>query len=144
MGGVIRLNVKFNIKGIIYGVIALVFVIGAFIFIPSMFVEKSKPIDYTVLQRNSIPEKILDVMDKYTNEERALAAKIDNKIYIIVTRGNNKYGIEMDKIESVVEEGKDVLRVKIKYKDKEDSFPYIVVETNMSELPDRIELNATK
>ncbi len=28
MGGVIRLNVKFNIKGIIYGVIALVFVIG--------------------------------------------------------------------------------------------------------------------
>lgn len=50
----------------------------------------------------------------------------------------------MDKIESVVEEGKDVLRVKIKYKDKEDSFPYIVVETNMSELPDRIELNATK
>ncbi|HGS9346465.1 TPA: hypothetical protein ACMU7J_003630, partial [Clostridioides difficile] len=101
-------------------------------------------IDYTVLQRNSIPEKILDVMDKYTNEERALAAKIDNKIYIIVTRGNNKYGIEMDKIESVVEEGKDVLRVKIKYKDKEDSFPYIVVETNMSELPDRIELNATK
>nr|WP_235620247.1 hypothetical protein [Clostridioides difficile] len=140
----IRLNVKFNIKGIIYGVIALVFVIGAFIFIPSMFVEKSKPIDYTVLQRNSIPEKILDVMDKYTNEERALAAKIDNKIYIIVTRGNNKYGIEMDKIESVVEEGKDVLRVKIKYKDKEDSFPYIVVETNMSELPDRIELNATK
>ncbi|CCL12813.1 Uncharacterised protein [Clostridioides difficile] len=138
------MNVKFNIKGIIYGVIALVFVIGAFIFIPSMFVEKSKPIDYTVLQRNSIPEKILDVMDKYTNEERALAAKIDNKIYIIVTRGNNKYGIEMDKIESVVEEGKDVLRVKIKYKDKEDSFPYIVVETNMSELPDRIELNATK
>ena len=138
------MNVKFNIKGIIYGVIALVFVIGWFIFIPSMFVEKSKPIDYTVLQRNSIPEKILDVMDKYTNEERALAAKIDNKIYIIVTRGNNKYGIEMDKIESVVEEGKDVLRVKIKYKDKEDSFPYIVVETNMSELPDRIELNATK
>ena len=108
------MNVKFNIKGIIYGVIALVFVIGGFIFIPSMFVEKSKPIDYTVLQRNSIPEKILDVMDKYTNEERALAAKIDNKIYIIVTRGNNKYGIEMDKIESVVEEGKDVLRVKIK------------------------------
>ncbi|KAK2308830.1 hypothetical protein XC46_06945 [Clostridioides difficile] len=71
------MNVKFNIKGIIYGVIALVFVIGGFIFIPSMFVEKSKPIDYTVLQRNSI------------------------QIYIIVTRGNNKYGIEMDKIESV-------------------------------------------
>ncbi len=31
MGGVIRLNVKFNIKGIIYGVIALVFVIGIYI-----------------------------------------------------------------------------------------------------------------
>lgn len=138
------MNVKFNIKGIIYGVIALVFVVGGFIFIPSMFTEKSKAIDYTVLQREAIPEKILDVMDKYTNEERALAAKIDKKIYIIVTRGNNKYGIEMDKIESAKEEGKEVLKVKIKYKDKEDSFPYIVVETNTSELPDRIELNAVK
>ena len=137
-------KVNFNIKGVIYGVIVMVLIIGGFIVIPNMFMEQSKPVDYTILQREAIPEKILDMMDKYVNEERALAAKIDNKIYIIVTRGNNKYGIEMDKIESVVEEGKDVLRVKIKYKDKEDSFPYIVVETNMSELPDRIELNATK
>lgn len=49
MGGVIRLNVKFNIKGIIYGVIVFVFVIGGFIFILSMFVEKFKFIDYIVL-----------------------------------------------------------------------------------------------
>lgn len=83
-------------------------------------------------------------MDKYINEERVLVVKIDNKIYIIVIRGNNKYGIEMDKIESVVEEGKDVLRVKIKYKDKEDFFLYIVVEINMSEFLDRIELNVMK
>ena len=138
------MNVKFNIKGIIYGVIALVFVIGGFIFIPSMFVEKSKPIDYTVLQRNSIPEKILDVMDKYTNEERALAVKLNNKIYVVVTRGNDKnHGIEMDKIDVVKQDDKNIMRVKVVYKDKEKSYPYIVVETNLNELPDSIELNTS-
>ncbi|MGL5311678.1 MAG: hypothetical protein ACRC92_00385 [Peptostreptococcaceae bacterium] len=138
------MNVKFNIKGVIYGVIVLAMIIGGFIFIPNMFKEKSKPVDYTMVQREAIPEKILDMMDKYTNEERALAVKLDGKVYVIVTRGNdNEYGIEMDKIDIVKEEDKNVMRVKATYKDKEKSYPYIVVETNLTDLPDRIELSTS-
>ena len=77
------MKVKFNIRGVIYGIVALILVIGGFIFIPKMFMEDSKPVDYIVLSKNEIPEKILDIMGKYTDEERALAVKIDNKIYVI-------------------------------------------------------------
>lgn len=137
-------NIKFNIKGMIYGVIIVALIIGGFVIIPNIFMENSKPVDYTMVQREAIPEKILDMMDKYTNEERALAVKLDKKIYVIVTReNNNEHGIEMNKID-MVQEDKKLMRVKITYKEKEKSYPYIVAETNLSELPDRIELNASK
>lgn len=119
-------------------------IIGGFIVIPNMFMEQSKPVDYTILQREAIPEKILDMMDKYVNEERALAVKLNNKIYVVVTRGDDKnHGIEMDKIDVVKQDDKNIMRVKVVYKDKEKSYPYIVVETNLNELPDSIELNTS-
>ena len=137
-------KVKFNIKGVIYGVILMALIIGGFIVIPNMFMEQLKPVDYTILQREAIPEKILDMMDKYVNEERALAVKLNNKIYVVVTRGNDKnHGIEMDKIDVVKQDDKNIMRVKVVYKDKEKSYPYIVVETNLNELPDSIELNTS-
>lgn len=139
------MNIKFNIKGVIYGAIALALIVGGFIFIPNMFMENSKPVDYTIMQRDAIPEKILDMMGKYTNEERALAAKLDNKIYVIVTRNKDENcGIEIEKIDSLKEEDKNVMRVTIKYREKEKSYPYIVAETNLDELPDKIELNSIK
>lgn len=139
------MNIKFNVKGVIYGVLLLILVIGGFIVIPNIFMEKSKPVDYTIVQRESIPEKILDMMDKYTDEERALAVKLNEKIYVIVTRGkDNEKGIEMNKIEMVQENDKSLMRVKISYKEKEKSYPYIVVETNLTDLPENIELNVTE
>ena len=139
------MNIKFNIKGVIYGVILLFMIIGGFILIPNIFMEKTKPIDYTILQREAIPEKILDMMDKYVNQERALAVKLDNKMYVIVTRVNdNKKGIEVDKIELFQEEEKSVMRVNATYKQKDKSYPYVVLETNLTNLPDRIELNVDK
>ena len=137
-------KIGFNIKGVIYGVIVMALIIGGFIVIPNIFMEQSKPVDYTILQREAIPEKILDMMDKYVNQERALAVKLDNKIYVVVTRGNDKnYGIEMDKIDILKQDDKSIMRVKVLCKNKENSYPYIVVETNLNDLPDLIELNAS-
>lgn len=137
-------KIGFNIKGVIYGVIVMSLIIGGFIVIPNIFMEQSKPVDYTILQREAIPEKILDMMDKYVNQERALAVKLDNKIYVVVTRGNDKnYGIEMDKIDILKQDDKSIMRVKVLCKNKENSYPYIVVETNLNDLPDLIELNTS-
>lgn len=124
--------------------IILLLIIGGFIFIPNMFIDQSKPVEYTMIQREAIPEKILGMMDKYSNEERALAVKLDKKIYVIVTRGNDKkHGIEIDKINMLKEDDKNVMKVKITYKNKDKSYPYIVVETNLEQLPDRIELSTS-
>ena len=122
----------------------MVLIIGGFIIIPNIFMEQSKPVDYTILQREAIPEKILDMMDKYVSQERALAVKLNNKIYVVVTRGDDKnHGIEMDKIDILRRDDKNIMRVKVLYKDKEKSYPYIVVETNLNDLPDSIELNTS-
>ena len=137
------MKVKFNIRGVIYGIIVLILLLAGFIFIPKIFIEDSKPVDYIMLQKNEIPEKILDMMGKYTDEERALAVKLDNKIYVVVTRGKDKnYGIEMNYIKMFKEEDKSIMKVEVVHKNKDKSHPYIVVETNLKELPDRIELNS--
>lgn len=137
------MKIKFNIRGVIYGLIILILLLGGFIFIPKIFIENAKPVDYIILQKSEIPEKILDMMGKYTNEERALSVKIEGKIYVIVTRGkDNNKGIEMNYIKLFKEEDKNVMKVGVVHKNKEESSPYIAVETNLKELPDRIELNS--
>ncbi|WP_195251885.1 hypothetical protein [Romboutsia sp. 1001713B170207_170306_H8] len=137
------MNIKFNMKGVIIGVVLLFLVIGGFLVLPKMFMEDSTPVDYTMLQRDAIPEKILNIMDKYTNEERALAVKLDNKIYVIVTRTQGKEeGIQIDKISIVKEEDKNIMKVSATYKDKMKSYPFVIAETNLTDLPDRIELNS--
>ena len=139
------MNIKFNMKGVVIGVALLFLVIGGFLFLPKMFMEDSTPVDYTMIQREQIPEKILNIMDKYTNEERALAIKLDGKIYVIVTRAQNKdQGIQINKISLLKDEDKDVMKVDITYRDKSESYPFVVAETNLKDLPDRIELNSSE
>ena len=139
------MNIKFNMKGVIAGVVLMFFVVGGFIFLPKMFLEESTPVDFTMIQRSYIPEKILNIMEKYTDEERALAVKLDNKIYVIVTRTkDNDKGIQIDKINLRKDNDKSLMRVEVTYRDKSESYPFIVVETNLKELPDRIELNSSE
>ncbi len=139
------MNIKFNMKGVIAGVVLMFFVVGGFIFLPKMFLEESTPVDFTMIQRSSIPEKILNIMEKYTDEERALAVKLDNKIYVIVTRTkDNDKGIQIDKINLGKDNDKSIMRVDVTYRDRSESYPFIVAETNLKELPDRIELNSSE
>ena len=139
------MNIKFNMKGVIAGVVLMFFVVGGFIFLPKMFLEESTPVDFTMIQRSSIPEKILNIMEKYTDEERALAVKLDNKIYVIVTRTkDNDKGIQIDKINLGKDNDKSIMRVDVTYRDRCESYPFIVAETNLKELPDRIELNSSE
>ena len=138
------MEIKFNIKGVIYGVILTLFIVLGFVFIPKLFLNTSKPVDFTTVQREHIPDKILDIMDKYEDEERALAVRLDDKIYIIVTRGEENKGIDIDKITIDNVDEKTVMTVNITYKKKEESNPFIVAETNLTSLPDKIQLNTAK
>ncbi|MGM9535952.1 MAG: hypothetical protein ACI3VR_11890 [Intestinibacter sp.] len=138
----LQLNVKFNMKGMIYGIFLIVFVLAGFIVLPKMFVEDIKAVDYVLVQRDSIPDKILDMMDDYIDQERALTIMIDDKVYVVVTRGqNNDYGIDVNKITIQNKEGKQVMKVEVVYKEKENAYPFVVLETNIKSLPDKVELD---
>ena len=119
------MDVKFNMKGMVYGICLIIFILAG-----------------VIVQRDSIPDKILDMMDDYIDQERALATIIDGKVYVIVTRGQNEeYGIDVEKINLQDKDGKQVMIVEAVYKEKEDAYPFVVLETNMESLPDKIELN---
>ena len=51
------MEIKFNMKGVIYGVILILFIVLGFLFIPKMFLDTSKPVDFTMVQRESVPEQ---------------------------------------------------------------------------------------
>ena len=136
------MDVKFNMKGMVYGICLIIFILAGFIILPKMFGEDIKAVDYVIVQRDSIPDKILDMMDDYIDQERALATIIDGKVYVIVTRGQNEeYGIDVEKINLQDKDGKQVMIVEAVYKEIEDAYPFVVLETNMESLPDKIELN---
>ena len=136
------MDVKFNMKGMVYVICLIIFILAGFIILPKMFGEDIKAVDYVIVQRDSIPDKILDMMDDYIDQERALATIIDGKVYVIVTRGQNEeYGIDVEKINLQDKDGKQVMIVEAVYKEKEDAYPFVVLETNMESLPDKIELN---
>ena len=136
------MDVKFNMKCMVYGICLIIFILAGFIILPKMFGEDIKAVDYVIVQRDSIPDKILDMMDDYIDQERALATIIDGKVYVIVTRGQNEeYGIDVEKINLQDKDGKQVMIVEAVYKEKEDAYPFVVLETNMESLPDKIELN---
>lgn len=140
MGGE-ELKIKFDIKVVIYGIVIVLFVLLGFIILPKIFVEDIKPVDYIVVQRDSIPDKILDMMDDYIDQERALATMIDGKVYVITTRGDHKdYGMEIEKINIENREGKEVMIVEVTYKKKEEAYPFVVAQTNLKNIPDKIEL----
>lgn len=135
------MDVKFNMKGMIYGIVLILFVLAGFIILPKMFGEDIQAVDYVLVQRDSIPDKILDIMDDYIDQERALTVMVDDKVYVVVTRGkNNDYGIDVEKIHLENKDGKQVMNIQIVYKEKENSYPFVVLETNMKALPDKVEL----
>lgn len=135
------MQIKFNIKGIIYGVCLVLFILLGFLVLPNMFKEDIKPVDYILVEREAIPDKILDMMDNYIDKERALSLIVDDKVYVIATRGQNTdYGIIIDKITMQEKEGKQVMCVSVIYKEKEEAYPFVVVETNLKALPNKIEL----
>ena len=84
-------------------------------------------------------------------EERALSCKIGDTVYVVVTRGEKKtggYTVDIDKITKVKTDDHFNLVVYAEYKDPSPNqivpqvitYPYIVVKTELTELPKQIKL----
>ncbi len=109
-------------------------------------------VDFRVLSEAEIPQQIAtQVIPEYRQLERALASLVDGKVYVVATRGEKPtsgYEIEMDKITLEEMDDTSTLMVYVKFRDPQPgmaltqalTYPLLVAETELTELPDQIQL----
>lgn len=109
-------------------------------------------VEYKVLADTEIPQEISsDVIPEYRGLERALACVVDDKIYVIVTRGEKPtsgYEISIADMKIENNNGRENLVVSAHFRDPEPggslsqvlTYPLQIAETDLAELPDSIEL----
>jgi hypothetical protein len=139
---------------VIIGIIGII--ISGMIFIPKYLNEGDKRVKFKVLKSDEVPQKLEDILPKYLVQEKALSCKIGDEVYVVVTRGEKMsggYSVFIDRIEKITDrKGTSELIVYAKYVDpKPDemvtqciTYPFIVVKTNMDDIPDSIKLEVER
>jgi len=141
---------KVNLKLLITMIMIIIVATALVKFVPNLF-KGDNEVGHMVLSQEQIPEKINEILPKYKMLERALAAKVDDQIYVIVTRGEKLtagYDVDIEKIELVKEENETKLVVYAIFKDPNPNdlvtqsmtHPYVVAKTELEELPTKIDL----
>lgn len=137
-------------KGLI--VLFAVLMIGAAGVTAVLVMNQQGSVEFTVLDEKKIPQEISsEVIPEYRSLERALACMVDEKVYVIVTRGEKPasgYKVDISKIRLEEEKGKTTMVVYADFcdPDKENSvsqvltYPLKVAETELKKLPDEVEL----
>lgn len=138
-------------KSIIIIAVILAAVIAAGVIAVNLL-KGEKAVEFKTLNDNQIPQDIFSqVIPEYRSLERALACVVDDKIYVVVTRGEKPtsgFEVDIDKMAIEEKNGKTNLVVYADFKDPEKgkalaqvlTYPVKVAETNLKNLPDEIEL----
>ena len=114
--------------------------------------DKDSGIQFTQLADDAVPQKITSqIIPEYRDMERALACIVDDKVYVLATRGKKPttgYDIEIDGMKLKDEKGKKTLVVNVLFTDpqagasltQEATYPYVIAETDIAKLPENIEM----
>lgn len=133
-------------------IIAIIIIAIAAVAAGFLFFGGDDKVSYKVLGETDYPQQISSqVIPEYRALERALACVIDDKIYVIASRGEKPtsgYEIAIDKMTVSEEDGVKTLKVFAVFKDPQPgtaltqvlTYPLQVAETDLSYLPDQIEL----
>ena len=109
-------------------------------------------IEFTAVPEDNLPAPLLEeILPEYKQLERALACIVEEKIYVIATRGEKTtsgYTVQIDRITMEEEDGLKKMVVYALFSDPESgelltqelTYPYDVVVTELDMLPDEIEL----
>ncbi len=109
-------------------------------------------VEFRVLSESEIPQEITaQVIPQYRSMERALACVVNDKVYVIASRGEKPstgYDINIVKMELLEEEDQTTLLVYTDFRDPQPgltiaqdlTYPLQVAETDLTVLPDKIEL----
>lgn len=152
-----KLNIKFKFqrpsKRTMIIILIVVLVIIASLFIYNFFIKGDDYVEYKILAEEQIPTELTnEILPEYKQLERALACYFNDKVYVVVTRGQKPtggYDIGIDKMKLVEEDdGTTTLVVYVNFTDPSPgdiltqviTYPYEVAETNLKQLPDQIEM----
>lgn len=106
-----------------------------------------------VAEKDMPRELEAEIIPQYRDQERALACKVDDAVYVLAMRGEKPtsgYEIQITDLELVTEKQKTTLVVYADFADppkpenmaRVKSYPVSVVKAEISGLPDKIELKA--
>ncbi len=107
---------------------------------------------FTSLTEDATPQEITSqIIPEYRDMERALACVVEDKVYVLATRGEKPttgYDIEIDSMKVEEKDGKTTLIVNVLFTDpqagasltQETTYPYVVAQTDITKLPDKIEM----
>jgi len=109
-------------------------------------------VEFTVLSEDQYPGQIVSqVIPQYRKLERALACVVDDKIYVVATRGekaSDGYEIAIDKMTLTEQDDSSTLEVYVKFTDPSPeaavgqavTYPLQVAVTELEKLPEQISL----
>ncbi|MEL7647811.1 MAG: protease complex subunit PrcB family protein [Sedimentibacter sp.] len=133
-------------------VVAIIVFIAALLFFFRYFRGKgAENVSFDSIEPENIPRQISEVLPNYRMKEKALVCRINDEIYVVVTRGEKNtagYDVEINKLTLSEEDGEKVLTVYAKYTDPKPgdvtaqilTYPFTVVKTDMKELPQKVVL----
>lgn len=141
---------KVNWKLMLTVFIIIILVVVVIKVVPK-FLSGNDEVAFVVVEGEDIPEKIQQIMPRYRMLERALAVKIDDSVYVVVTRGEKLtagYTVGIEGMKLTKENDETRLVVYAVFGDpKPDelvaqviTYPYVVAKTNLKELPQKISL----
>lgn len=137
-------------KTVIFIIIAVAIVAALLVW--SNFFTGQDKVEFKTLTESEIPQEIVSqVIPEYRQMERALACVINDKVYVVATRGEKPTsGYEITIENMALEEENDQVKLEVGtiFKDPEPNtaltqvltYPIQVAETNLKKLPDKIEL----
>ena len=115
----------------------------------------ARTVAFTQLKKDEIPQTIeTDVIPEYRELERALGCLVNGKVYVVVTRGEKPtagYDLAIEDIRlQKMEDGGSNMLVTARFEEPAAgesvsriiTYPYVVAETDLTVLPDTIELQA--
>jgi len=136
----------------VLSVIALIlFIVALFYFFRYFKGKGAKNVGFDKIELENIPAQINEVLPNYRIKEKALVCRINDEIFVVVTRGEKNsagYDVGIKKMTLSTVDGQKVLTVYAEYTDPKPgdvtaqviTYPFIVVKTDMTELPEKVVL----
>ncbi|HBB29988.1 MAG TPA: hypothetical protein DC000_12235 [Clostridiales bacterium] len=134
------------------GIIAVIVLVIALIYFFRFAKGRPKTVDFTVVEEDNIPAQIVEILPNYRMKEKALVCKVNDEIYVVVTRGEKSsagYSVDIKKILLETIDNEQTVRVIAEFIDPKPgevqaqvlTYPFIVVKTDLKELPQKVILD---